>query len=69
MISLIELCIKGELFFFENTLSEDALNTIAETARNFFKNEDACVSAFLETLYKKYSIEISLARIEKVIAV
>lgn len=69
MISLIELCIKGELFFFENTLSEDALGTIAETARNFFKSEDACVSAFLETLYKEYSIEISLAKIEKVIAV
>ncbi len=69
MISLIELCIKGELFFFENTLSEDALDTIKKTARYFFKSDDACVSAFLETLYKEYSIEISLARIEKVIAV
>lgn len=69
MISLIELCIKGELFFFENALSEDALDTIKETARCFFKSDDACVSAFLETLYKEYSIELSLARIEKVIAV
>ena len=69
MISLIELCIKGELFFFENTLSEDELDTIAEAARYFFKSEDACVSAFLETLYKEYTIEISLARVEKVIAV
>ncbi len=69
MISLIELCIKGELFFFENTLSEDALDTIKETARYFFKSKDACVSSFLEMLYKEYSIEVSLARIEKVIAV
>ena len=69
MIRLIELCVKGELFFFENTLSEDAINTIEKFAQSFFINENACISAFLEKLYSEYSIEVSFAKIEKVIAV
>ena len=69
MISLIELCIKGELFFFESTFSKKELVTIEKTAKDFFKSEGASVPAFLETLLKESSIEITLAKIEKVIAI
>ncbi len=69
MIRLVEMWIKGELFFFENSFSEEEIERIAEIANNYFSSEDACISAFFETLHNKYSIKISLARVEKVIAV
>lgn len=69
MIMLIELSIKGELFFFENTFSKETLAIIEETAKNYFSTEGACVSSFIETLCEEYSIVMSPAQIEKVIAI
>lgn len=69
MIRLIELCVKGELFFFENTFSEETLAIIEATAKTFFHTENACVSTFIETLYEDFSIVMSPATIEKVIAI
>ena len=69
MIKLIELCIKGELYFFENTFSKETLAIIEATAKTYFYTEDACVSSFIETLYKEFSIVMSPASIERVIAI
>lgn len=69
LIKLIELCVKGELYFFENTFSKETLAIIEATAKTFFHAENACVSTFIETLYKEFSIVMSPATIEKVIAI
>ena len=69
MIGLIELCIKGDLFFFENSFSKEELAKIEDKAKQYFQKETACLSVFLEEIQKDFSLEINLVKIEKVIAV
>lgn len=69
MIRLIELCIKGELFFFENNFSDEQLVQIEALADIYFLKENACISSFVDEVRKKLSLNITIATIEKVIAI
>ena len=69
MIRLIELCVKGELFFFENNFSSEELAQIEALANIYFLKEDACISNFADEVRKKLSLIITIAKIERVIAI
>ena len=69
MIRLIEFCIKGDLYFFENSFSEEKKKKIENKAHIYFQSENASVTEFIKELYKELSLKIRLAKIEKVIAV
>lgn len=68
MLRLIELCIKGELFFFENTFSNQDLSKIEYLANLYFRQEYANIYGFVDKVREELHLNIKMAKIEKVIA-
>ena len=68
MIYLVELCIKGDLHFFENTFSDQELDKVKHIANTYFLKEQACIPGFVDEVRKKLSLNVTMAEIKEVIA-
>ena len=67
----IEISIRGELFFFENNLTFQQIQTIIDFMPQYFcKNkEDICVDEFVDTIIHQFQIHLKRIAIIKVIAI
>lgn len=69
MAGLIELCIKGELFFIEDTFSDDVLSRMEKEVKELSPKQDANIQDIINELNAKLSLIISLVPVNKVIAI
>lgn len=69
MAGLIELCIKGELFFIEDTFSDDVLSRMEKEVKELSLKQDANIQDIINELNAKLSLIISLVPVNKVIAI
>lgn len=69
MAGLIELCIKGELFFIEDTFSDDVLYRMEKEVKELSLKQDANIQDIINELNAKLSLIISLVPVNKVIAI
>ena len=69
MVGLIELCIKGELYFIEDTFSDEVLSKIANVVKELSLKQDANIQDIIDELNTKLSLTVSLIPINKVIAI
>lgn len=65
----IELCIHGELFFFENTITPKQGDMLENYMCEYFKTKrDICINDFVVEVENQLQISLKFIKIVKVIA-